>query len=411
MYRKIKITLECTCRNTVITFQSRLPSVSSGLILFNTTVAVGAADRLDKELIKFCGIKMRNFVHGLVNYDEPYNGRGWTGSRGDICSSLEREILSKPKPAKLVFNTEATIVNINEGTVQVGSDKAVLTFDLIIGCDGGGSSARAALKAQSPGFTVESTDLGNHSIMLHFDQSTSELDPKWLHIFSPDPTLSVAGAICGEKGPEEPRWFCQIGFSGKKSFASPEEAEKFLKDANPLLLKYASKKSITDFSKRECLPTGKAKKCSSLTAGRVVLLGDAGAPVPPIGQGVNAAMESAVTLDRVIGETLPAALLSSHDDRSNISRTIGINFNKAWKPEVDALLNIALQVDLSKWYTVPRILSSLLLGYSGLQAAKDSKLTYQQARNRQVYGETTMGVLFVAAIGGVIYGIVNRWRK
>ncbi len=154
----------------------------------------------------------------------------------------------------------------------------------------------------------------------------------------------MAGAICGEAGPNAPRWFCQIGFSGKKTFSSPDDAERFLHRANPLLTHYASKKAIADFSKRECLPTGKAKKCSSLAAGRVVLLGDAGAPVPPIGQGVNAAMESAVTLDSVIGAYLPATLSDIPAERFAVSTLIGNMFNKEWKPEADALLNIALQM-------------------------------------------------------------------
>jgi kynurenine 3-monooxygenase len=342
-------------------------------------------------------------MYSVVNHDETYCGRGWTGSRGDICSSLEREILSRYNAAKLVFNTEANVVDINEGTVKVGTK--VFSFDLIVGCDGGGSSVRAAMKDQCRDFSVESTDLGNHSIMLHFDQNTAELNPTWLHIFSPEPLLSVAGAICGEKGPEEPRWFCQIGFSGKKSFATVEEAEAFLQSANPLLLRYASKKSIADFSKRECLPTGKAKKCSSLAAGRVVLLGDAGAPVPPIGQGVNAAMESAAVLGGVIGASLSSGLSANPSDRLFVSRKIGNDFNKAWKPEVDALLKIALQVDLSKWYTLPRVLSSIVFGYSGLQAAKNGALSYQQARNRQVSGEIVLGLLLAAAVGGIMYGI------
>ena len=47
---------------------------------------------------------------------------------------------------------------------------------------------------------------------------------------------------------------------------------------------------------------GKTKTCSRYHSGRVIVLGDAGAPFPPVGQGVNAAMEAATVLDQCIAE-------------------------------------------------------------------------------------------------------------
>jgi 2-polyprenyl-6-methoxyphenol hydroxylase-like FAD-dependent oxidoreductase len=63
-----------------------------------------------------------------------------------------------------------------------------------------------------------------------------------------------------------------------------------------------------------------------------VLLGDAAAPFPPIGQGVNAAMESAVVLDGFIGEP-------DVDPRDAAAR-----YSAVWKPESDAVTWISERV-------------------------------------------------------------------
>jgi hypothetical protein len=124
-------------------------------------------------------------------------------------------------------------------------------------------------------------DLGNHSIMLHLDQHLDELNPEYLYVHAVRPVAAVTGAINGPNGAKDPRWFCQLGFSGFRSFKSADEAETFLKQTQPLLLRYASPARIAEFSKRDCITTGKSKRCSSLVSGRVVLLGDAGAPPVP----------------------------------------------------------------------------------------------------------------------------------
>jgi len=77
-------------------------------------------------------------------------------------------------------------------------------FDLAVGCDGGGSALRRALSEQQPDFRVESTDLGNHSTMLHLDQNLEELDPRYLYLFATHPVLVVAGAVKGPNGPADP---------------------------------------------------------------------------------------------------------------------------------------------------------------------------------------------------------------
>jgi 2-polyprenyl-6-methoxyphenol hydroxylase-like FAD-dependent oxidoreductase len=47
---------------------------------------MGVTRRFDKELIKFRGIRIKALAK-----DEPWDGPGWTGSRGDICRTLLSE--------------------------------------------------------------------------------------------------------------------------------------------------------------------------------------------------------------------------------------------------------------------------------------------------------------------------------
>ena len=344
---------------------------------------VGATKRFDQELIRFRGLKyaLPAWTNLAPNktITEAYPGQGWTGSRGDICRVLQAELSQVQSPStRLVFSTQAHLIDAKKGILLLEStDNGISheeTFDMIIGCDGGGSATRSSLQQLDPSFSVSSMDLGNHSIMLHLDQHLDELNPEYLYVHAVRPVAAVTGAINGSNGPKDPRWFCQLGFSGFRRFASADEAKKFLQQTQPLLLRYASPARIAEFSQRDCIATGKSKRCSSLVSGRVVLLGDAGAPVPPIGQGVNAAMESAMVLDQCLAlaqqqSSGPDAIVAQAQD----------HFLARWTPEADALREIALTVDLSKSYTSKRLLLAGALGYSGVANAKKEELSYQQA--------------------------------
>ena len=344
---------------------------------------VGATKRFDKELIRFRGIKyaLPAWTNRAPNktMTEAYLGQGWTGSRGDICRALQTELNQVKLPnTRLLFSTEAHLTDASKGILFLeSSDNKISheeTFDMIIGCDGGGSATRSSLQQLDPSFSVSSMDLGNHSIMLHLDQHLDELNPEYLYVHAVRPVAAITGAVNGPNGPKDPRWFCQLGFSGFRSFSSTDEAEKFLLQTQPLLLRYASPARIAEFSQRDCLATGKSKRCSSLVSGRVVLLGDAGAPVPPIGQGVNAAMESAMVLDQCL-----ALAQEQGSGPDAIVAQAQAHFLARWTPEADALREIALTVDLSKSYTSKRLLLASVLGYSGVANAKKEELSYQEA--------------------------------
>ena len=347
---------------------------------------VGATKRFDQELIRFRGLKyaLPAWTNRAPNktFTETYRGQGWTGSRGDICRVLQAELNQVKSPnTRLLFSTGANLVDANNGILllerkEIGSSHEE-TFDMIIGCDGSGSTTRSTLQQLDPSFSVSSMDLGNHSIMLHLDQHLDELNPEYLYVHAVRPVAAITGAINGPNGPKDPRWFCQLGFSGLRSFGSTDEAKKFLQQTQPLLLRYASPARISEFSQRSCIATGKSKRSSSLISGRVVLLGDAGAPVPPIGQGVNAAMESAMVLDHCL-----ALAQQQASEAAAIVAQAQAHFLARWTPEADALREIALTVDLSKSYTSKRLLIAGVLGYSGVANAKKEELSYQQAWTR-----------------------------
>ena len=301
--------------------------------------------RFDKDLIPFKGIRLPVINPKL---EETYHGDGWTGSRGDIAKAILEEIIKHTSSRGNViihFETEANVKDAEKGVISYQNDTKTETFDLIVGCDGAGSTVRNYMKSTYKDFEVISLDNDNYSMMLPFDKYTNELNPSYLYIFGLPPYLAVAGAINGKNGPSDPLWFCQIGFSGSKKFNSFEEAKSFLvknylSTGKNAITNYATDKAIEEFSKQENISTGRAKICSSFHVGKLVLLGDAAAPFPPVGQGVNAAMEMAIILDDCIGEEL------SKIDSLKFEEIVSIaikNFTMKWKPEAEAIRTISFR--------------------------------------------------------------------
>lgn len=111
---------------------------------------------------------------------------------------------------------------------------------------------------------------------------------------------------------------------------------------------YASDKAIEAFAKQDNIATGRAKICSSFHVGKLVLLGDAAAPFPPVGQGVNAAMEMAIVLDACIGERLAT---NGSADKTEVLKKAVENFAQQWKPEADAIRTISFHgLNLQKFH-------------------------------------------------------------
>jgi 2-polyprenyl-6-methoxyphenol hydroxylase-like FAD-dependent oxidoreductase len=226
-------------------------------------------------------------------------------------------------------------VDLEHGTVALDSaaDAGPQPFDFIIGGDGAGSVVRKAMSRQVPGFTVETRSYPNYCTMIELDRVGGDMDPHYLHGLYVRP-FCVAGAIPPDAGSRTPRWFCAIGTRAKQTFASADEARRFFRERAPRVLALTTDEKVAAFAERTCYHIGNTLACSQLHGGKAVLLGDAAAAFPPIGQGVNAAMESAMVLDRCIGETGASApeLLEAAQ-----------RYNAKWRPEAEAVAWMAVR--------------------------------------------------------------------
>lgn len=346
--------------------------------------ALGAVQIFDEKLIKFTGLRIL-----CTGEDNWFDGKGWTGSQGDICKTLLGVLEGLASPTVEVhFDTTAEILDMMKGTVQTTSktgERVVHDFDVVVGADGAGSKLRGAM-SKLPSFAMESINMENYSIMLHMDQNTSELDPGLLHIFGVDPLL-VAGAINGKGGKSDPLWFCQVGFKGLEKGKRLQEASledlktKLKKSGWPKrtdLLRYVSDKSLQEFQSRMPQATGKGKVVSPWSQGRCVLVGDAGAPFPPIGQGVNCGMEGAL----VLGEALVEGLAPSSGPLEVAVTKAFQAFTAKWKPQAHAVTEISTLTDVGRLTNPLEVAKTIILtkvNCGGLKLAKEEGLTYQEA--------------------------------
>lgn len=373
--------------------------------------ALGAVEIFDEKLIKFTGLRVL-----VTGEDKWFDGKGWTGSRGDICQAL-LEVVS---PAVEVhFDTTAEILDMMKGTVQTTSktgERVVHDFDVVVGADGAGSKLRGVM-SKLPSFAMESINMENYSIMLHMDQNTSELDPGFLHFFGVDPLL-VAGAINGKGGKSDPLWFCQVGFKGLEKGKRLQEVSledlktKLTKSGWPKrtdLLRYVSDKSLQEFQARMPQATGKGKVLSPWSYGRCVLVGDAGAPFPPIGQGVNCGMEGAL----ILGEGLVEGLApGSGPIEAEVTKAFQA-FTEKWKPQADAVTEISALTDVGKFNNPLEVLKTMILAKinrNGVQLAKEESLTYQEALAGHKSGVRMLRLFFglpaLLLIAGAVVAVV-----
>jgi kynurenine 3-monooxygenase len=268
-----------------------------------------------------------------------------------------------------------TAVDVHAGTVTYASkagDAVTQPFDLIIGGDGAGSVVRTAMFTQIPEFTVESKSFPNYCTMIELDRVGDRLDPHYLHGLSNSP-FCAAGAIKGEQGSETHRWFCAVGTKAKLAFASTEDVRRYFRTRCPRILELASDEALAAFAQRTCYHIGRKLTCSHLHGGKAVLLGDAAGPFPPIGQGVNAAMESAMVLDLCIDEVgrSPTELLEA-------ARL----YNTRWKPEVDAVSWISEKSLFENRVHILRSMITMKLGLHVAEQAKHADTPYSEVRRK-----------------------------
>ena len=134
-----------------------------------------------------------------------------------------------------------------------------------------------------------------------------------------------------------------------------------------------SDEKIAAFATRTCYHIGQTLACSRLHGGRAVLLGDGAAAFPPIGQGVNAAMESAMVLDACIGEAgaSPGGL-----------REAAERYNNSWRPEAEAVAWMAVRSLFENRLHMLRASLASRLGISVFEQAKSADLPYSEVRRR-----------------------------
>jgi len=331
---------------------------------------IGACSYFDERMIKFKGLK---FPGGG---SEEWTLPGWTGSRGDILRALMA--LADEKYADLIqfeFECRVNEVDVQTGTLTYtckSGPSITSQFDFIVGGDGTGSVVRKALVEQIPGFTVKTSSFPNYCTMIELDRVGDQLDRNYLHGLSALP-FCVAGAIRGDEGPLSSRWFCAVGTKAKASYSSAEEAKRFFRDRVPLVLELTSDEKIAAFAQRTCYHIGQTLTCSQLHGGTAVLLGDAAAAFPPIGQGVNAAMESAMMLDLCIAE-------AGHSS-TQILDAARI-YNTRWKPEADAVSWMAVKSLFENRLHMFRALVTSKLGVSIFNQAKSADIPWSEVRRK-----------------------------
>jgi kynurenine 3-monooxygenase len=331
---------------------------------------IEACSYFDERLIRFKGIKMMD--QGTAEWSLP----GWTGSRGDILRALMA--LAEEKYRELVrfeFESRVNAVDIHTGTLTYelrSGDATTKQFDFIIGADGAGSVVRNAMLEQVAEFTAEKKSFPNYCTMIELDRVGDQLDRHYLHGLSIRP-FCVAGAIKGEHGPDTARWFCAVGTKAKLAFSSAEEARSFFRERCPRILELASEKAIAAFAQRTCYHIGQKLTCSQLHGGKAVLIGDAAGPFPPIGQGVNAAMESAMVLDLCIEEV----------SRSPTELLEGARlYNTRWKPEADAVSWISEKSLFENRFHELRTQIAMRLGLHVVEQAKSADVPYSEVRRK-----------------------------
>lgn len=182
----------------------------------------------------------------------------------------------------------------------------------------------------------------------------------------------MAGAIRGDGGQDSARWFCAIGTRQRIGFSGAGEAREFLQDRCPRVLEFTGKEQVEAFAGRTCCHMGRSLNCSQFHGGKAVLIGDAAAPYPPIGQGVNGAMESAMVLDeciRAAGSSAGSLPLAA------------AKYTERWKPEADAVSWISERSLFENRFHTVRALATSKLGLRIAQA-KSAEVPYSQVRRR-----------------------------
>lgn len=381
--------------------------------------------RFDRELIPFRGIHAYPF-----NKTMPYSEKGWTGSRGDICSSLQQELEAKLSSSSKHISVE---LNWNSEVIKIDSQSGEVTythsdhnnaltgqFDLIIGADGSGSMLRRFL-AEEKLLETQKSSISNYSRILHLDAHSANLnlEPSVLHAFSLNP-WAVGGAVL-DTAPQQKevieantpkKFYVQLGYSDDLPYDNKESAEKALSqirlsahelahkttESSVPLRHYVSDSELESFASRPVYHTGKTVKCSTLAISKCVLIGDAATAFPPVGQGVNAAFEGATVLGKILADELSREQ-TTPDLKSSMQR-----YSDEWLPQANACADIANTVVYGSTFCRAKLLlQGLFAEITGIdiaaaQLAKHSEYSYLEAKRKSQFRNGIL-LLLVTGVG------------
>lgn len=331
--------------------------------------------------------------------DTAGRGTGWVGSHTDITRSLVAFAESRELQIEFMWHTRVVGVAADTGIVtfadvaDVGGD-TTRQFELVIGADGAGSTVRDALVkvgAVPPPRVHDGGRMWNSALLLD-RASTDSSDPRylapgWLHVFSEPgrPTLVSSAVNPGDR----PLFTTAVHTSSPLTFAAAAEARVWLSKSVPAVNDFVSDDELARFIERPFHNVGRTSIGQALHAGRVVLVGDAAANFPIIGQGCNAGLESAATLVRRIRTSgIGSASLAAYEAE--------------WLPQVEALAELAQNMAYESitpilWIVVG---NTLLPGGSYIAKCKDGATPYTEvaSRERLVRWGFRFTVLAVAAL-------------
>lgn len=337
---------------------------------------IDAVEEFDRALITFDGLKLNGRV--VDAWDEP----GWIASRGDIVSVLTTLALEEyAQWIDIHFRTNLNSIEVHQGLCEVNIDgeersKQFGPFDLVVAADGGGSKVRQQAAQQDTSYTLSVENTRYFFKMLAMDQNTSTLDKNYLQVIS-NSMLMVAGAINGPGGKEDPLWFCAVPYLEDKRYPSMEAVKKELQKKCPKVLQYCSDDALEAFADLPAQNIGRITLSSQLHAGKVVFLGDAAVSYPPIGQGINGAMESAMVLDQCLTEASSKGTM----DADAINNAM-LEYSERWLPETRAVSWFGKKLNQAKRWHVIRALMLEALRLGSLHHTKSSTMSYAEAQRR-----------------------------
>ena len=381
-------------------------------------------DRFDAELIPFRGVQA-HVIGRLMPVDEP----GWTGNRGDICAALLHEIEARQTTGavsvRFFWSHEVTLVDPVAGVVHTRHDGEAHrhVVDLMVGADGAGSMLRRALEAEGR-ISTRRRSIPNYSRIVRLDRGPlNRLDPSHLHLFSLRP-WAVGGAILDadtvdrnrDARSAEKRFFVQMGYADDRPLAGRAAVDTVLRSVRVRLADrqrvslrdFVSDDEVERFAERQVHHTGRTVISSTLACDRCVLLGDAGVAFPPVGQGVNAALEGAAWLGVEIGR----ALVPGSDPVDTLAEAAR-RFDERWLPDARACAAIANTVvyssraNLACTFLLGVVTQVLRVEFVAAQVAKDARLTFQEAAAVARRRVRTLATLFMMGLGAAVLAAVT----